>query len=95
LYWFDRERARIEDVTRATQAGGVTVNDVLLHIVQDNMPFGGIGQSGMGHYHGKWGFETFSKLKPVFQQSRFNLLELFGPPYRPLARRLTHLMKHF
>jgi coniferyl-aldehyde dehydrogenase len=93
LYWFDRDRARIDAMLRATHAGGVTINDVLLHIAQDSMPFGGVGPSGMGQYHGRWGFETFSKLKPVFEQARFNLLGLFGPPYRPLARRLTQWMK--
>lgn len=93
LYWFDRDRARAEAMLRATHAGGVTVNDVLLHIAQDSLPFGGIGPSGMGQYHGRWGFETFSKLKPVFAQARLNLLGLFGPPYRPLAKRLTTLMK--
>jgi len=93
LYWFDNDAARTAQVMRTSHAGGVTVNDVLLHIVQDNMPFGGIGPSGMGHYHGRWGFETFSKLKPVFIQSRLNLLALFGPPYRPTAKRLTQLMK--
>lgn len=93
LYWFDHERARIDEALKASHAGGVTINDVLLHIVQDTMPFGGVGPSGMGQYHGKWGFETFSKLKPVFLQSRLNLLALFGPPYRPIAQRLTQLMK--
>lgn len=93
LYWFDRDRTRTDEMMRTSHAGGVTVNDVLLHIVQDSMPFGGIGPSGMGHYHGKWGFETFSKMKPVFIQSRLNLLALFGPPYRPTAKRLTQLMK--
>ena len=93
LYWFDHDRTRTDEVMRTSHAGGVTVNDVLLHIVQDSMPFGGIGPSGMGHYHGKWGFETFSKMKPVFIQSRLNLLALFGPPYRPAAKRLTELMK--
>ncbi|MCS6944746.1 MAG: coniferyl aldehyde dehydrogenase, partial [Sutterellaceae bacterium] len=46
-----------------------------------------------GHYHGRWGFDTFSKLKPVFVQSRLNLVGLFGPPYRPLASALTRWMK--
>jgi coniferyl-aldehyde dehydrogenase len=95
LYWFDHRRARIDAVMQATHAGGVTVNDVLLHIVQDRMPFGGIGPSGMGQYHGQWGFDTFSKLKPVFEQARLNVLDLFGPPYRPLAKRITQLMKRF
>ena len=71
----------------------MSVNDTLLHIAQDSLPFGGVGASGMGHYHGRWGFDTFSKLKPVFYQSRFNGMALFLPPYRPLMRRLLGLMK--
>jgi coniferyl-aldehyde dehydrogenase len=76
-------------------AGGVSVNDTLLHIAQDSLPFGGVGASGMGHYHGRWGFDTFSKLKPVFYQSRFNGMALFLPPYSPLMRRLLGLMKRY
>jgi coniferyl-aldehyde dehydrogenase len=49
----------------------------------------------MGHYHGRWGFDSLSKLKPVFRQSRFNAMGLFMPPYRPLMRRLLALMKRF
>jgi coniferyl-aldehyde dehydrogenase len=49
----------------------------------------------MGHYHGQWGFDTFSKLKPVFRQSRLNGMALFLPPYRPLMRRLLALMKRY
>ncbi|WBY02286.1 coniferyl aldehyde dehydrogenase [Ramlibacter tataouinensis] len=93
LYWFDRERARTEVAMRELPAGGMTVNDTLLHAGQESLPFGGTGASGMGHYHGRWGFETFSKLKPVFLQSRVNALSLFLPPYSPLARRLLHWMK--
>lgn len=95
LYWFDRDRARVEQSLRALPAGGVTVNDTLLHIAQDSLPFGGVGASGMGHYHGRWGFDTFSKLKPVFRQSRLNAMGLFMPPYRPLMRRLLQVMKRF
>jgi coniferyl-aldehyde dehydrogenase len=95
LYWFDHDERRIEAALNATHAGGVSVNEVLMHIAQDSMPFGGIGPSGMGHYHGRWGFDTFSKLKPVFRQSRINALSLFAPPYRPLARRMLELMKRF
>lgn len=93
LYWFDRNAARTEAAVRALPAGGVTVNDTLLHIAQDSLPFGGVGASGMGHYHGRWGFETFSQLKPVFLQSRFNGMGLFVPPYSPLMRRLLRVMK--
>jgi coniferyl-aldehyde dehydrogenase len=95
LYWFDRDDARVETALQAMPAGGVTVNDTLLHIAQDSLPFGGVGASGMGHYHGQWGFDTFSKLKPVFRQSRLNGMALFLPPYRPLMRRMLRLMKRF
>jgi len=95
LYWFDHDRARTDEALRTMPAGGVTVNDTLLHITQESLPFGGVGASGMGHYHGKWGFDAFSKLKPVFRQSRFNGMALFLPPYRPLMRRLLRLMKRY
>jgi coniferyl-aldehyde dehydrogenase len=93
MYWFDRDRARTRAALQRTHAGGVTVNDTLLHVVQDALPFGGIGPSGMGDYHGRWGFETFSKLKPVVWQSRWNAMGLFVPPYRPLVRRMLMWMK--
>lgn len=95
LYWFDHDAARTEAMLRATHAGGVSVNDTLLHVAQDTLPFGGVGPSGMGHYHGRWGFETFSKLKPVFHQARFNGMKLFTPPYSPLTHKLLGLMKRF
>lgn len=95
MYWFDRDKARTERALQLTHAGGVTVNDTLLHLVQHTLPFGGVGPSGVGHYHGRWGFDAMSKLKPVFRQARFNAMPLFGPPYRPLARRLLELMKRF
>lgn len=95
LYWFDRDRARTGAALGRLPAGGVTVNDTLLHITQDSLPFGGVGASGMGHYHGRWGFDTFSKITPVFRQSALNAMGLFNPPYRPLMRRLLGLMKRF
>ncbi len=95
LYWFDHDRARVEQTLRTMPAGGVTINDTLLHIAQESLPFGGVGASGMGHYRGQWGFDTFSKLKSVFRQSRLNGMALFLPPYRPLMRRLLGLMKRF
>jgi coniferyl-aldehyde dehydrogenase len=95
LYWFDRDEARIDHALQTLPAGGVTVNDTLLHVAQAGLPFGGVGASGMGHYHGRWGFDTFSQLKPVFRQSGLNGMALFLPPYRPLARRLLGLMKRF
>jgi coniferyl-aldehyde dehydrogenase len=93
LYWFDDDAARTEQVLRSTHAGGVSVNDTLMHIAQESLPFGGVGASGMGHYHGRWGFDTFSKLTPVFYQSRVNGLGLFAPPYRPWLRNAIGWMK--
>jgi coniferyl-aldehyde dehydrogenase len=95
LYWFDQDGARTDEVLQTTHAGGVSVNDTILHVAQDTLPFGGVGPSGMGHYHGKWGFETFSKLKPVFRQARFNGVKLFTPPYSPLTFKLLKLMKRW
>jgi coniferyl-aldehyde dehydrogenase len=93
LYWFDRDRRRTERALERTHAGGVTVNDTLLHVAQYDLPFGGVGHSGMGHYHGRWGFETFSKLKPIVWQARLNAMSLFLPPYQPLAHKMLALMK--
>jgi coniferyl-aldehyde dehydrogenase len=64
-----------------TIAGGVTVNDCLLQFVQEGQPCGGVGASGVGVYHGEWGFRTFSKLKPVFHQSDWSGFPLLRPPY--------------
>lgn len=95
LYWFDDDRARADWALKQTHVGGACINETLLHIAQEELPFGGVGPSGMGHYHGKWGFDSMSKLTPVFRQSRLNGLGLFMPPYRPIVRRLLALMKRF
>lgn len=89
LYHFDHDRARTQQVLQHTDAGGVSINDTLFHVAQDALPFGGIGPSGMGHYHGHAGFLTFSKQKPVFYQARFSALALFRPPYGRFADRLV------
>jgi acyl-CoA reductase-like NAD-dependent aldehyde dehydrogenase len=81
LYYFDNDRSRIDRVLNETVAGGVTINDTLLHIAQDDLPFGGVGPSGMGCYHGFEGFQTFSARKAVFHQSRLSGIGLFKPPY--------------
>jgi len=92
LYYFGHRRDDIERVLRQTHAGGVTLNDVILHIAQDALPFGGIGASGMGHYHGREGFLTFSKSKGVFSQSRLNAIGLFNPPFGARFSRLIRLL---
>ena len=92
LYLFERERGTIEKVLGQTVAGGVTVNDTLYHIAQHHLPFGGVGPSGMGGYHGEAGFRTFSHLKPVFRQARLNGTGLLNPPYGERFRRLLAML---
>jgi coniferyl-aldehyde dehydrogenase len=81
LYFFEHNRSRIDQVLRDTVSGGVSINDTMLHIAQSDLPFGGVGPSGMGHYHAREGFEAFTKKKPVFHQSRMNSAGLLRPPY--------------
>ncbi|MEP7154873.1 MAG: coniferyl aldehyde dehydrogenase [Betaproteobacteria bacterium] len=90
LYYFGNFDDHIQRVLNETVAGGVTINDTLLHISQEGLPFGGVGPSGMGAYHGRQGFETFSKMKPIFHQSPVNGLHLFKPPY---GKRFDSLVK--
>ena len=92
LYLFDRDSGTISHVLARTLAGGVTVNDTLLHIAQDDLPFGGIGPSGMGAYHGEEGFRAFSHMKPVFIQARFNAAGLLSPPFGRMRRALIRLL---
>lgn len=95
MYWFDEDRKRTEWALKESHAGGMCVNETLMHVAQEELPFGGVGPSGMGHYHGECGFETFSKLTPVFKQSRFNGMNLFMPPYKPHVQTILRLMKRF
>lgn len=81
LYYFGHDSARVDKVLTHTISGGACINETMLHFAQDDLPFGGVGASGMGHYHGREGFETFSKKKPIFYQSRINGAALLRPPY--------------
>ncbi|MCT7359054.1 coniferyl aldehyde dehydrogenase [Thalassolituus pacificus] len=81
LYFFSYDKAQQKKVLERTHAGGVTINDTLMHIAQDDMPFGGVGPSGMGHYHGKEGFVSLSKAKAVHRKGRFNSGQFIYPPY--------------
>lgn len=92
LYHFDHDRARTRHVLESCVAGGVSVNDCIYHNAQSELPFGGVGPSGMGHYHGHHGFVTFSKQLPVFRQTRWSSLSLLRPPYRGLADFVTRFL---
>ena len=92
LYYFGDRQSDIQRVIAQTTSGGVTLNDTMLHVAQDDLPFGGVGPSGMGAYHGRDGFERFSHKKAIFAQSRRNLLGLFEPPYGPRFDALFKLL---
>ena len=90
LYYFDQDKHRIDEVVSRTRSGGVTINDCIYHLAQHNLPFGGVGPSGFGQYHGFDGFVTFSKKRPVMVQSRWSPLSLFRPPYSARTRSLIN-----
>ena len=93
LYWFGEDAASRDRVLARTVSGGVTVNDCLWHFAQEDLPFGGVGASGMGAYHGEAGFRTFSKDKPVFYQARRNGMFLMRPPYGRVFERMVALLR--
>jgi coniferyl-aldehyde dehydrogenase len=83
LYYFGSDQTEERKVLTHTTSGGVTVNDVVMHVAQEDLPFGGVGPSGMGSYHGLDGFKAFSHAKAIFKQTKVNIAELAGlrPPY--------------
>ncbi len=92
LYYFDEDMRRVDAVLAKTLSGGVTVNDCLVHLGQHNLPFGGVGQSGIGHYHGFDGFVTFSKKRGVMVQRRWAATALFRAPYNRRMRAMLALL---
>jgi coniferyl-aldehyde dehydrogenase len=99
LYWFGKDKKVLHKVLDNTRSGGVTINDTLLHAAVENLPFGGVGASGMGAYHGKTGFETFSHRKSVLEVRGLlglNLLrgtKLVRPPYGKGVERLLRWLR--
>jgi coniferyl-aldehyde dehydrogenase len=93
LYYFGETAADIERVLARTTSGGACINDVMLQFAQEALPFGGRGPSGMGAYHGRAGFETFSRRKAVFEQAKFSALGLLEPPYRRRFDALLRLLR--
>ncbi len=81
LYYFGADRGRRDEVLRRTVSGGASINETLFHIVVEDLPFGGVGASGIGAYHGEFGFQTFSHRKGVFLQSRLNGARFLRPPF--------------
>jgi coniferyl-aldehyde dehydrogenase len=95
LYWFGTDHAARDAVLARTVSGGVTVNDTLLHIAHENLPFGGVGDSGWGSYHGEAGFLRLTQQKPVLVQSKWARGDLFYPPYGKRFDQVMGLLKRW
>jgi coniferyl-aldehyde dehydrogenase len=94
IYWFGRNPLAQAQVLAGTVSGGVCVNDTLTHITHDKLPFGGVGDSGWGAYHGITGFLRFSQQKPVMLSSPWSRVDLFYPPYGPRFKTAMRLIKY-
>jgi coniferyl-aldehyde dehydrogenase len=95
FYVFTNDRALEAKFLYGTISGGVTINNCMLHVAQHDMPFGGVGASGMGQYHGYEGFVEFSKLRPVFTNPKVSLMHLLYPPYTARHRRVVQFLLKF
>ena len=95
LYWFGTNTASRDQVLAQTVSGGVTVNDTLMHIAHENLPFGGVGESGWGSYHGEAGFLRLTHQKPVLVSSKWAKGDLFYPPYGKRFDQVMGLLKRW
>lgn len=92
LYVFGDDQNEIEQVRSHTVSGGLCINEVILHVVQHDLPFGGVGHSGTGAYHGQAGFERLSHMKPIFVQNKLNGMNLLLPPYGGFFKKAMGIM---
>ena len=92
LYPFSNDKQLVQTLLDRVISGGVSVNDALFHVGQHDLPFGGVGESGMGHYHSYEGFLTFSKMRPVFYQAPFSAIQFMWPPYGKFATKYLNFL---
>jgi acyl-CoA reductase-like NAD-dependent aldehyde dehydrogenase len=92
LYYFDDDRARVKRVLEQTISGGAGINEAALQVLNADLPFGGVGASGIGAYHGGAGFATFSHAKAVLARGRINSANLLAPPYGWLFKRVVRFL---
>lgn len=95
MYIFSTDSARIETLMNTTSAGGTVINNVIIHLGNPNLPFGGVGESGFGSYHGHYGFRTFSHERAVVNQGVFSPIKLFYPPYGERVRKLLGFLTRY
>ena len=92
LYHFSDDQGARDTVINRTTAGGMTLNDTLMHVAVGELPFGGVGPSGIGAYHGEAGFRNFSHAKSIFQQSKWNMSGSLRPPFGPRIEKIANMM---
>ncbi|QTH62701.1 aldehyde dehydrogenase family protein [Psychrosphaera ytuae] len=92
LYFFSNNQKNIDAVSQQTSAGSMCINDAVIFMVNPELPFGGVGNSGMGSYHGKWGFDTFSHLKPIMHRSFLADAPIRYAPYTSFKQKLFKLI---
>jgi aldehyde dehydrogenase (NAD+) len=90
LYIFSKQKKFIEQILRSTSSGGAVVNHVVLHLGNPHLPFGGVGHSGQGSYHGHFGFKSFSHERAILRQSKFSLTKFYFPPYSTMISRFSY-----
>jgi len=89
LYVFSKSRKNVETTLTETTSGGVSVNNTLLHLANPGLPFGGVGPSGMGNYHGRAGFRTFSHERAILRQQGNPMARWLAPPYGGRMNRMV------
>jgi coniferyl-aldehyde dehydrogenase len=92
LYWFGTHAERRDDILARTRSGSVSINETVLHAGVQALPFGGMGASGLGRYHGKAGFDTFTHERSIFHQARWSITKLLRPPFGQRAERILKLL---
>jgi len=92
LYWFGTHAERREYILARTRSGSVSINETVLHAGVQALPFGGMGASGLGRYHGKAGFDAFTHERPIFYQSRWSITKLLRPPFAQRAEQILKLL---
>ncbi len=95
LYLYSNDKKLQDKVIYNTLSGGMCINDSMFHVAQHDMPFGGIGNSGMGHYHGQEGFQEFSKMRPIFKQASISGVLAMAPPYGKTFEKMYNMMIKF
>ena len=92
-YIFSNKRININQFISKTQSGAVCINDISLHLIHEKLPFGGVGKSGIGRYHGKFGFDELSNSRPIIRNIEKTPLQILHPPYTKKVKKIIHFLR--